>query len=119
VGVSPVPAVVSTASQTIRVIGAAGTTVRLLRIEAALDVENVPGGGFDLQPFEANLASAAQEYSDSIPGSGILEIGVMLSSTPIAELPNATPGFNYFMAVTDNGAGTGATSNKIVLRYVP
>jgi len=107
------PASTSDNTQTIRITGPAGESVRLLRVEGMLDLNG--GNGFDLDPFEANRAIAVGETSTTIGVAGSVDVNVTLTRT------NDDAGFNYFTAaiVDDDGSGrTGATSNVVILELV-
>ncbi|MBK7671262.1 MAG: T9SS type A sorting domain-containing protein [bacterium] len=81
VGLTP-PVSVGSAAQTVRITGPAGATARLLLVEAALFEQ--PGGGVDIQPFEANCAIARQEITGIVlNGSGSADVTVtMVKSNP-------------------------------------
>jgi hypothetical protein len=112
-GVSP-PAVVNSALQTVRLSGPVGASVRLLRLEAALFTAGLPGGGFDVDPFEVNSVLAVQEYTASISPSGFVDIPVSLTKSDV------DAGFNYFVAaLVDISGATGDLSDVAILQYVP
>lgn len=113
IGVPSTPATVSSALQVIRLTGTSSAAVRLLRLEGALDLTDVPGGGFDLDPFEMNMALVREEYSATVEPDGDVDIDVILSQQ------GANSGFNYFIAVIDDGVSTGFVSDAVVLRYQP
>jgi hypothetical protein len=110
VGVPSTPVVVTQAAQTVRVTGPAGASVRLLGLEGALFTAGLPGGGFDLDPFEANSVVAAREYAGTIGPTGSVDIPVTLTSSV------AGGGNNRFVAVVADASGTGPTSNIAVLQ---
>ena len=65
VGSTVPPAIVSDPDQTLRITGPAGATAKLLQVEASLELAGVPGGGFDIDPFEANKAvNLTESYRD-------------------------------------------------------
>ncbi|MGH9227691.1 MAG: choice-of-anchor D domain-containing protein [Acidimicrobiales bacterium] len=113
VGVPSTPATVTQPAQTIRVAGPAGASVRLLVAEAALFTAGLPGGGFDLDPFEANSLVAVGEHTATIGPTGTVDIPVTLTST-VAEGGN-----NRVLAVVESAGGTGPTSNVAVLQLAP
>ncbi len=106
------PASVTTANHTITVTGTPGASVRLLRLESGLFLTGVPGGGFDIDPFESNSAQNIQEYAATIGGGGTVDIAVTLSRN------NNDSGYNNFLAVI-NGTDTPTLSNQILLWYPP
>ncbi|WP_251343663.1 PKD domain-containing protein [Haloplanus halophilus] len=113
-------AVVTDDQQTITVTGQPGETVHLLHTEAALYVQgNGLSGGYDVDTLEANKVVGAEDaystaYTATIGGDGTAEIPVTLLNS------SAEGGYNYFMAVADDGEGdTGLTSDVVVLKYDP
>ncbi|MEA2418000.1 MAG: large repetitive protein, partial [Thermoleophilaceae bacterium] len=113
VGLPSIPATVPGAAQAIRVSGPNGATVRLLSLESALFTAGLPGGGFDLDPFEANSVVAVDERSATIGSGGSVDIPVTLTSTV------ASGGNNRFVAVVESAGGTGPTSDVAVLQLGP
>jgi glucose/arabinose dehydrogenase len=111
-GVPSSPSTVGGPSQTVRVAGPAGATGSLLVMEGGLFTEGVPGGGFDLDPFEANSAVAVTEYPVAIPPAGFQDVPITLTKTGGPET-----GVNYLVAVFRDGAGrTGALSPVLILK---
>jgi hypothetical protein len=110
VGVPDLPATVSGAAQTIRVSGPSGAAVRLLRVESALFTAGLPGGGFDLDPFEANSIVGVNEQIAPIGAGGSVDIPVTLTSTV------AGGGNNRLVAVVHAAGATGPTSDVAVLQ---
>jgi hypothetical protein len=110
VGVPSVPATLASAAQTIRVSGPAGAAVRLVRIEAALQTAGLPGGGFDVDPFEGNSALLVAESAATLGLSGTADIPIMLTRA------GTDAGLNYILAAFVDGFGrTGPVSAPIVL----
>ena len=104
------PATVSAAAQTVRITGPAGATARLLIVEAALFEQ--PGGGVDLQPFEANSAVARQEITGIVlNGSGVADVPVTLTRSGVES------GLNHLVAVLDGAAVL--TSPALVVELDP
>jgi len=101
------PATVASASQTIRVTGTVGSSVRLLQVEASMDLNG--GSGFDIDPFEGNRAIVVSEKTGTIGASGRVDIDVTLTRA------GSAAGFNYFTAVFVTGGRTGPTSPVVVL----
>ena len=110
VGVPSTPATLAQSGQTVRVIGPAGAAVRLLRVEGALFTSGLPGGGFDLDPYEANSVVAVAEQTATIGTGGSVDIPVTLTSTV------AGGGNNRFVAVVDANGASGPTSDVVVLQ---
>jgi hypothetical protein len=93
------PVVVNDPSQTIRVSGPVGRPVVVVVVEGGLFTEGLPGGGFDLDPFEANSALVVTEYNGVIGPTGTVDIPVTLSRS----LPES--GINIISATFDNHYG--------------
>jgi hypothetical protein len=114
VDVPATPATLSDASQTIRINAPPGATVRLLAVEGALFTSALPGGGFDLDPYEANSLVAVTEHAVTIGPTGSADVRVTLTST------NPSAGNNRFVAaVTHPDTGTSPTSNLVTLQLTP
>jgi hypothetical protein len=95
----------------LRISGLAGATARLLQVENGLYLAGVPGGGFDIDPFETNKAIKLTEFVVTIGSSGFVDVPVTLTATE----PEA--GYNYFVAAIQDAAGrTGNLSQKIILK---
>jgi hypothetical protein len=94
----------------VRVSGPAGSSVTLLQMEAGLYTAGLPGGGFDIDPFEANSIVAILERTAILGGSGSVDFPVtLLRSSPAS-------GLNYFVAVMRDASGrTGTVSANLIL----
>ncbi len=75
------PAEVTNAAQTVRVVGPVGRLVTVLVVEGGLFLGGVPGGGFDIDPFEANSAVAVREYAAVVGPEGYVDVAVGLTRT--------------------------------------
>ena len=93
--------------------GPAGTSVRLLAVEAALFTDGLPGGGFDLDPFEANSVVAVNEHAAVIGPGGSVDIPVTLGRS----VPQG--GNNRLVAVVESAGATGPTSATAVVALAP
>jgi len=93
VGVPTVPSVLATAAQTLRITGAPNANVRLLHVEGALHLAGVPGGGFDVDPFEFNKAVQFLDQTLNLGPTGTIDIPITLFDS----LPEG--GLNYLAAV--------------------
>ena len=106
------PAVVDAPAQVVRVNGPAGRPVVVLVVEGGLFTDGLPGGGFDLDPFEANSAITARAYPAVVGPSGAVDVPILLSRS----LPAG--GINYITAVFDNHYGVkGATAAALALEW--
>ncbi|WP_425397970.1 malectin domain-containing carbohydrate-binding protein [Aeoliella sp.] len=113
-GVASVPTVLSSDSQVARITGPVGAMVRLLHVEGALHLDGVPGGGFDIDAFEANKAIAISEQTATIGATGFADIPVTLTDS------HAEGGLNHLMAVIEETDGTTSDlSQVIVVEYDP
>lgn len=112
-GVVSSPAVVTQANQVIRVTGAVQTEIALLIVEGAMFEQ--AGGGYDVDPFEANSAVNITELTSFNTGaSGSVDIPITLTQS----IPEG--GFNYIVAVLKAPDGmTSTTSNTLVLQFDP
>ncbi len=105
------PSVLSNANQTVTVYGPQGYDVRLLVVESALYLQGVPGGGYDIDPFEYNTAVSITEYAGTIGGSGTANIPVTLTNS------GTDAGYNVITAVLVDAQGNeGPTSETLVLQ---
>ena len=106
-------ATVTSVSQTVRVLGPAGSPATLLRLESGLYTSGVANDGFDIDSFEANTALAYQEYPVTIGAAGYVDVPVTLTRGA----PEG--GFNYLVAALRTPIGwTGAPSAPAVLMPV-
>lgn len=104
------PAIVTNPNQTIRIYGPAGQTFSLLQLEGGQFLDGLPGGGHDVEPFEANSLIAIQELSGSIGPAGYTDLPVSLTRQ------NPVAGYNYFIAILREYSGRpGQPSNQITL----
>ncbi len=98
-------------SHTLRVTGASGEDVRVLVLEGGLFVAGVPGGGHDIDPYEANTTLSVQEYTATIGGGGFVDVNLSLLQT------GASGGISHISAVsTGPGGVTGRISNTSVVQ---
>ncbi len=113
-GISDDPVTVPNAQQTVRVTGPGGMDVSLLVVEGALFTQGLPGGGYDLDPFEANSAIEVQEINGTVGPTGFLDIPIVLTDS------DPDGGLNYIMAaLRDIDGMAGRSSRVIVLEYDP
>ena len=125
-GVSPTPAQVAGANQTVRVTGPAGADVRVLVVEGGLFITGMTGpypDGYDIDPFEANSAVTVSEYAGTVGAGGTVDIPITLTRLDPASDPdvgaNDVTGLNHILAVfTDANGRTGTPSNRIIVQLV-
>lgn len=104
------PGIVDRAQQTARIGGPVGQPVQVLVIEGALFAAGLPGGGHDIDPFEANNALTLREYSARIGPGGTVDVPILLSRSH----PNG--GLNIITAVFDDHYGLkGLTASPLIL----
>lgn len=110
----PPPATVSDANQITRISGPTWQPGTLLVLEGGLFLDGVPGGGFNVKPYDANSVVAIHEYDLSTGPGGIVDNSVTL----IRSMPQA--GLNHFVAAFDNHYGMkGSTSESLLLELQP
>ncbi len=104
------PQVTTNPNYTVQIDGPPGQPVHLLVIEGGLFTEGVPGGGFNIEPFEANNALTFLEYSSALGADGRAAVPVVLSRSH----PNG--GLNHIIATFDNyyGIKGGVTEPLVV-----
>jgi hypothetical protein len=108
------PAAVSSASQTVVVSGPAGAAGVVVVAEGQLNVKNVPGGGYDLDPWEANTAVRLDEVSFTIGAGGTVNVPITLHATPDADAKDV--GLNYVTAHLVSGGVPGPVSDPVILK---
>lgn len=99
---------------TVEITGVPNQVVSLVQVEAALYVTGLPGGGFDLDPFEANsfLGFTTQQVVLDAGGNGSAVVSLARS--------NAAGGYNYLAAVgVEGNSVTGEFSNLLRYLYNP
>jgi hypothetical protein len=112
-GQAGLPATVAVPNHTVRVSGPVGSAVRLLVVEGGLYLAGVPGGGFDIDPYEANKAIAVNEYQATVGGGGFVDVPVVLTRN------GGEGGYNYLAAAFELANGTTGPLAKAVLYYNP
>ena len=101
------PQTVANPSQSVKVSGPAGAQASLLVVESGLFIKQ--GGGYDIDPYEANSAVKITEKKTTIGQNGTVSVPVALSKSD----PQA--GLNYIVAVVEKDGRTGPTSNVLVM----
>jgi glucose/arabinose dehydrogenase len=104
------PGAVSKSGQTVRITGLPGYEARLLVAEGALHLDGLAGGGFELDPYEANTILSVVEHRATIGANGIVDIPITLRKT------HADGGINHLSAtLIDANDDTGLVSNTEIL----
>jgi hypothetical protein len=106
-------ATVPDADRTVTVSGPADATVRLLVVRAGLYTDGVPGGGYDLDDYEANKALSRTVETVTLGSDGTATVDLTLSRA--GEAGDLT----YLVAGVVDGDEVGPLSNKVVLEYDP
>jgi large repetitive protein len=102
-------AMVGAGPHTVRISGPEGASVRLLRMEARLSVPPATGG-YDLEPFEANLAGAYSIIPATIGPGGTVDVEVTLGT--------AHGGLHHLMAYVSGAGGAAGWPSGIVVLQV-
>jgi hypothetical protein len=104
------PVIVNQQNQTLRVSGPPGRPIEVVVVEGGLFTAGVPGGGVDLDPFEANTALTVRTYVGVIGLGGTADIPILLSRSA----PEG--GINVITAAFDNHYGLkGLVAEPLVL----
>lgn len=113
-GLGPLPTTITFADPAALISGPEWQPVSLLVLEGGMFLEGVPGGGYDVAPYEANSVVAIRDYAAQTLHDGRVEVPVSLSRS----LPDA--GLNYLVAAFDNHFGMrGATSAAAIVEFTP
>ncbi len=109
-GQSTLPAIVSSPEQIVEVTGPPNSDVSILLAEGGLFLSGVPGGGVDIDPFEANSIIFLSEVPAHIDEAGSVEVPVTLYRTD----PDSG-GLNYIIAVIEDSTGKTSDISNIVI----
>ncbi len=113
-GLEQLPRTINFADPRALVSGPAWQPVTLLVLEGGLFLDGVPGGGYEVQPYDANSVVAIRAYNAQTSHDGQVEIPVSLSRS----LPGA--GLNHLVAAFDDHFGMrGGTSPVAKIEFVP
>jgi hypothetical protein len=113
-GINTTPATVTLDEQTAQIRGLAWQPAAVLVLEGGLFLDGVPGGGFNVKPYDANSLVSVQQIDLQTLYNGHGTIPLKLSKT----VPQA--GINYLLSAFDNHYGDkGNTSNIIILDLNP
>lgn len=111
-GLAP-PIAVGNAPQVARVTGDPGAVVELRVVEAGLFLDGLPGGGFDIDPFEANSAVQITEHLAVLDAFGEAEIPFQLSASGPAA------GLNFVTVAQQDGTGLRSDPVQELVQYEP
>lgn len=99
----------STSTQpTVRVSGPPGYDVKLWVFNMALHLEGVPGGGYDIDPYENNTLLAFNTIDRVMPAAGFIDVSVTLSDSGV------TGGINHVVAVLSDSSGNRSSSSEVL-----
>lgn len=109
-GISGNTAVVNQAQQTLTIQTEPWHRIQILIIEGGLFTEGLPGGGHDIEPFEANTALHVYQYNLASGPATQLTVPIELSRT------HANGGLNIISVTQANGFGYhGQPADPIIL----
>lgn len=98
----------------VRVSGPAGSSVRLWVFKAALYLAGVPGGGYDIDPYEVNKVITQGAISATVGGGGTVDVPLTLSRS------SDTGGIHLVTAMlVDDSGRRSSTSDILVIDYDP
>ncbi|WP_193211619.1 malectin domain-containing carbohydrate-binding protein [Luteolibacter marinus] len=104
----------STTQPTVRIDGPAGANVRLWTFYSALYLDGVPGGGYDIDPYETNKIIGYGFSTVTIGGGGSVDVPLDLDYDP------STGGINQVAAVVEGSGGLrSSSSNILTIDYDP
>jgi hypothetical protein len=109
------PTMVTDANQIIEISGGAmWSTAVVVVIEGGLFTAGLPGGGYDIDPYEANSAVLITEYRQLVNYEGTAAIPIILTRS------NDESGLNHILVYfEDYYEYPGPTSDTIILQLVP
>ncbi len=119
------PATVTAAAQTVVVTGPPNTSGTVVVTEGHLNVAKVPAGGFDLDPWEANMAARFTEVPFTTGAGGTAQVALTLTATdPHPNFPGAADaprdvGINLVTAHLTPGGVPGPVSAPLVMVLDP
>ncbi|MGE0301061.1 MAG: hypothetical protein AB7I08_20185, partial [Thermoleophilia bacterium] len=119
------PATVTAAAQSVVVTGPPNTSGVVVVTEGHLNVAKLPAGGFDLDPFEANMAARYTEVPFTTGAGGTATVPLTLTATdPHPNFPGAADaprdvGINLVTAHLIPGGVPGPVSAPLVMVLDP
>ncbi|MEM7572344.1 MAG: malectin domain-containing carbohydrate-binding protein [Bacteroidota bacterium] len=112
------PTVTNDPNQTIAITGIPDAQVSLLQVDARLYID-AGGGGYMIDPFEANTVMAKALFTTTLDanGEGTIPVALLLTASGDA---GPDGGLNHFIAVHDGDMGqVSVASNVVVVEYDP
>lgn len=116
-GGATTPLATTAAGQSVVVTGPAGASGTVVVGEGLLDVTGAPGGGTDLDPFEANVLMAARTYGFTLGTGGTATVSIALSDR--TDGAAIATGLNYVTAHLTTGGSRGRVSAPLVYDLGP
>ncbi len=111
VGIPTTPALTANPNQTVRVRATPGSTVSVLVSEGRYMPLGLPGGGFDIDAYEAHSLVEVREVEAIVGASGEVDVPITLSKL------NSEAGLNIIAAVVREAGGrTSFLSNVLTLK---
>jgi hypothetical protein len=109
------PATVASANQVVQISGApVWSTAVVVVIEGGLFTDGLPGGGFDIDPYEANSAIKVNEFSLLVNNDGTADIPITLTRT------DDDGGLNHILVYLKDYYGySGPASETMILELTP
>lgn len=98
---------------TVRISGPPGASGKLCVFTAALYLAGVPGGGYDIDPYEVNKVIDYDFPDVTIGGGGFTDVPLAL------EWSAATGGIHFVSAVLLNGSRRSSSSDILTINYHP
>ncbi|MCL4867664.1 MAG: hypothetical protein KJ063_01735 [Anaerolineae bacterium] len=113
VGLTP-PVVVTNSAQNVQISGLANQPVRVLILEGGLFTQGLPGGGHNIDPFEANSIILVQEHIGQLDGAGQLTVPIVLTKS------DPDGGINHILVVLEDWQGIrGRVAGPFVVELSP
>lgn len=110
----PLPVTINFNDLTVLVSGAAWQPFQLLVLEGGLFLDGVPGGGYEVAPYDANSVVAVRAYDGQTLHDGRATLPAQLSRSQ----PQA--GINHLVASFDNHFGMwGPSSSPSKVEFIP
>jgi hypothetical protein len=113
-GIDTTPATTAGVGQTVLISGTDWQPATLLVLEGGLFLDGVPGGGYNVKPYDANSLIAIQEHNVQTWHGGPTEVPITLMRSM------SQGGINHITAALDNHFGAkGPASPTVKLKLIP